>query len=66
MAEIKITKKAPVWPWILLLLIVIAGIIFFFYYTYSKDDDALDTSNNVKEVTFTENQSIISMSPINS
>jgi len=66
MAEIKITKKAPVWPWILLLLIIIAGIIFYFYYTDSKDNDVLDTSTNIKEVTFTENQSIISISQINS
>jgi hypothetical protein len=66
MAEIKITKKTPIWPWILLLLIVIAGIIFYFYYTDSKDDDVLDTSTTEKEVTFTENQSIILISHINS
>lgn len=66
MAEIKITKKAPVWPWILLLLIVIAGIIFFFFYVDTNEDDVLDTSNKVHEVTFTENQSIVLISQINS
>ncbi len=68
MAEIKITKKTPVWPWILLLFIIIAGIIFYFYYTDSKDDDVLDTTTNEKEVTITdtENQTIILISHINS
>jgi len=64
MAEIKITKKAPAWPWILLLLIVIAGIIFLYFYGDPKEDDVLDTSS--KEVTFTENQTILSFSQINS
>jgi hypothetical protein len=32
MAEIKIRKKSPVWPWILLLLLVIGGVLYFLYY----------------------------------
>lgn len=30
MAEIKIKKKSPVWPWIILALIVLAAIAYYF------------------------------------
>lgn len=32
MAEIKIEKKKPIWPWILVILIILAAIYFFWYY----------------------------------
>lgn len=32
MAEIKIKKKSPVWPYIVVLLIVVAVIVYFFVY----------------------------------
>ncbi|MDW5290316.1 hypothetical protein [Formosa sp. PL04] len=38
MAEIKIEKKRPIWPWIIGLLVVI-GIILFLFYAMSKDDN---------------------------
>jgi hypothetical protein len=37
MAEIKIEKKSPVWPWILLGLLVIGGLIY--YYGYRNNDE---------------------------
>lgn len=41
MAEIKIEKKKPVWPWIILVLIILAGVYFFWYYndTMNGTDD---------------------------
>ena len=50
MAEIKIEKKSPIWPWILLLIAVIAIIVYFFYNNdadtiYDEDiqSEAIDT-----------------------
>lgn len=40
MAEIKIEKKKPIWPWILLILIIL-GVIAYFVYE-NKDDDYQD------------------------
>ncbi len=52
MAEIKITKKKPVWPWILLLLIIIGGLYFLFYYGNTEDDDLTDDQTaGIEEVT---------------
>ncbi len=31
MAEIKIEKKKPIWPWILVILLILAAIYFFWY-----------------------------------
>lgn len=41
MAEIKIEKKKPIWPWIVALLIIGALI----YYIYAKDQEAHNESN---------------------
>ena len=38
MAEIKIQKKQPIWPWILLIL----GVLALVYYLYQKNNDAID------------------------
>lgn len=38
MAEIKIKKKQPIWPWILL----IAGILALLYYLFTRDADDID------------------------
>ncbi|MBT0608868.1 hypothetical protein [Aequorivita echinoideorum] len=38
MAEIKIEKKKPVWPWILLVLLILVGVYFFWNYQDTMDD----------------------------
>ena len=43
MAEIRIEKKKPVWPWILVGLIILA--VIFFVVFASKDDDELDNED---------------------
>lgn len=46
MAEIKISKKSPVWPWILLLILLIAGVLYYLYYmgdeTTNTDDSTIE------------------------
>jgi len=41
MAEIKIEKKKPIWPWIVALLIIGALV----YYIFVKDQEAQSESN---------------------
>ncbi|MBJ7880492.1 hypothetical protein [Gelidibacter salicanalis] len=41
MAEIKIEKKKPVWPWVVLILVVL-GIIAYFVYADQNDNDLND------------------------
>ncbi|MAB57717.1 MAG: hypothetical protein CL524_09260 [Aequorivita sp.] len=54
MAEIKIEKKKPIWPWILVILIILAAIYFFWAYSdadYDENDDVLanDTITQIDE-----------------
>lgn len=44
MAEIKIEKKKPIWPWILGVLIILAAVYFFWYSNDQSNDD-----NNLME-----------------
>lgn len=61
MAEIKIEKKKPIWPWILLGLIIL-GIILYFLLAGNNDDmdDMDDMDDNrteqVTDTTYTDNQ----------
>lgn len=44
MAEIKIEKKKPIWPWVLLILLILAAIFFFWYYNdrnLNSNDDVI-------------------------
>ena len=51
MAEIKVEKKKPVWPWILLILIiVIAAALYFIGDT--EDDSIDDAMDEMEEVSF--------------
>jgi hypothetical protein len=42
MAEIKIEKKKPVWPWILLVLILAAVIYFFVFRDKEAEQDVIE------------------------
>lgn len=41
MAEIKIEKKKPIWPWVILVLVILA-ILYFFVFADNDDDDMDD------------------------
>jgi len=45
MAEIKIEKKKPVWPWILLVLIILAAIAYFLYENNEQVNDVSDDAD---------------------
>ena len=51
MAEIKIEKKKPIWPWILLVLIIILAIVLYFMFGNRVDDDteADDVNTEITE-----------------
>lgn len=52
MAEIKITKKSTVWPWVLLIVIILAVLAFLFFYGNEEDDVTTDdTTTEFEEVT---------------
>ncbi len=44
MADIRIEKKKPVWPWVIL-IIILAVLVFLYFYgsTESNEDDMQDT-----------------------
>lgn len=54
MAEIKIEKKKPVWPWIVALLLI-AGIV---YYVFLRDNEVQTTNNGVEIENTTSTDSI--------
>ncbi len=52
MAEIKIEKKKPVWPWVLLVLIVLGLIIYFLAFNESEEESTIiPTDTEVSEST---------------
>ena len=44
MAEIKIEKKKPVWPWIIVALIVLGAIAYFVFYDKYENEQIEDTT----------------------
>jgi hypothetical protein len=48
MAEIKIEKKKPIWPWIVLALVILALLYFFVF--ANDDNDDLDDDMNTEQV----------------
>lgn len=55
MAEIKIEKKKPIWPWILLLAVIAAVVYFLFFWDNNLDNEADDRDDN-EIVTTTDNE----------
>ena len=49
MAEIKIEKKKPIWPWIILGLIILA-LILYFVIDDDNDDDDFNEEENIEQV----------------
>lgn len=49
MAEIKVEKKKPVWPWILAALIILAIILYFVLNDNEAEDDLME-DDNMEEV----------------
>lgn len=57
MAEIKIEKKKPVWPWIVALLLVAAVIYFIFFRDNEvKNDGSVEMENSTSENTRSQNK----------
>lgn len=58
MAEIKVEKKKPVWPWILLGLLILAVILYFVFADNDTMDSADDTDDieRVEDTTYTSTQ----------
>lgn len=46
MAEIKIRKKKPVWPWILL-VIILAIVAFLYFYGSVDENDEIDETDDI-------------------
>lgn len=63
MAEIKIKKKNPVWPWIILGLLVL-GIIWYFFLRDSDNQVADEEENMTEQVIVSENENAYSNSAI--
>ena len=53
MAEIKVEKKKPIWPWIIVGLIVLA--ILYFLFVNGDDEEVID-ENNQEQIVDTENE----------
>lgn len=55
MAEIRVEKKRPVWPW-LLVIIVLAILAFLYFYgsTETDDDNETETIDDVTAMTIPE------------
>lgn len=49
MAEIKIEKKKPIWPWIILVLIILA-ILYFLVFANDDDADDMDDMDDIEQI----------------
>jgi len=57
MAEIKIEKKKPIWPWILILLIIAALIYFVFFTNHETTSvNSVESENSTSENTGIQNK----------
>ena len=62
MAEIKIEKKKPIWPWILVLVIIASLIYFVFLRDHETTTETVEIENTTSLNTRTENTKEISWS----
>lgn len=50
MAEIKVEKKKPVWPWILIIVLIILALLYFFVFADNDGDDDYSNSDDIEQV----------------
>lgn len=51
MTKIKVEKKKPVWPWILLILIILGILVYLFVYDdYNEEVDDLYDDDQIEEI----------------
>lgn len=51
MTEIKVEKKKPVWPWVLLILIILGIIVYLFVYDdYNEEVDDIYYNGEIEEI----------------
>lgn len=55
MAEIKIEKKKPIWPWIILVLVILA-ILYFLVFANDEEEMEMDDTEQVQEETVWEDE----------
>ncbi|WP_081211566.1 hypothetical protein [Salegentibacter sediminis] len=49
MAEIKIEKKRPVWPWIILIIIILGILAYVFLYSDNSNED-INNTDDIEEL----------------
>jgi len=61
MTEIKIEKKKPIWPWLLVLLLVILASVWFFFYSNDNAEplETIATTDNTALIDIHENNNIV-------
>lgn len=50
MAEIKIEKKKPIWPWILIIVLVILALLYFLVFADNDADDDFSDTDDMEQV----------------
>lgn len=57
MAEIKIEKKRPIWPWILLIIIILGILAYVFLYTDVLNEN-IDDTDDIEELNDNDNRTM--------
>lgn len=65
MAEIKVEKKKPVWPWILLIIIILGIVVYLFVYDdYNDEVDDFDDVDDIEEIETSFNKNNLKPLPV--
>jgi len=52
MADIRIEKKKPIWPWLLLVIILAVLAFLYFYGSMETDEEESESTTKMEEVTY--------------
>jgi len=52
MADIRIEKKKPIWPWLLLVIILAVLAFLYFYGSMETDEEESESTTEMEEVTY--------------